>query len=139
MSLTDTFELQIVTPNGEILKQPITYLRLPVDNGEIGVTQNHTESVAVLSSGRLSFDNGAGVETAFFVKEGVAHIKTDHVLILSPFIDTSDNIQLDRAERALKRANARLSKDNRDADVDKNRARASLKRAETRIAITSNP
>lgn len=136
MSLTDAFTLNVITPDGEVLSKSITYLRLPGLSGEIGIISNHTESISILGSGRLSYDDESGEESAYFIREGIAHIQQDKVLVLTPFIDSEESIDSSRATQSLKVAQERL--DAKDPSIDDDRARAALKRATIRLSLLSD-
>jgi F-type H+-transporting ATPase subunit epsilon len=68
----------------------------------------------------------------FFVNWGYAEVGPEKVLVLADSAERSDEIDVERAKAAMKRAEERLKK---AEDVDFARAESAVERAVTRIQI----
>ena len=92
--------------------------------------------LTVLTEGELSIIKG-GVRTEFAVFGGFMEVLPDRVTILADACDRSDEIDLERAEEAKRRAEERLAsrKSNQDmalAEADLRRALMQIKMAKVR-------
>lgn len=132
----DTLSLKVVTPNGVALEKEITYANFPGHAGEVGVLPNHSPLLAHIDCGNIEIRED-DTASYVFVKSGVAHVRPDSILILAPEIETKEDIDLERAKQAKKRAEDRLASSNKQ-DVNIERARRALHRAEKRIFVFNN-
>lgn len=123
--------LEIVTPYGLIFSEEVDEVTGTGSEGEFGILPGHVPFVTTLKVGMLIAK--AGKESKyFFVNWGYAEIGADKVMVLADSAERSEEIDVDRAKEAMKRAEERLKK---CEDCDFHRAEASLERAATRIQI----
>ncbi|MDP3260731.1 MAG: F0F1 ATP synthase subunit epsilon [Thermodesulfovibrionales bacterium] len=123
--------LEIVTPHGLIYSEEVDEVTANGSEGEFCVLPGHAPYVTALKIGMLTCKTWKEPVT-FFVNWGYAEVGADKVLILADSAEKSEEIDVDRAKAAMKRAEERLNK----ADhIDFHRAEASLERAATRIQI----
>ncbi|MFT5170744.1 MAG: F-type H+-transporting ATPase subunit epsilon [Candidatus Marinamargulisbacteria bacterium] len=132
MADQDTFKIKIVTPKGSSFEQLCAYAKLPGVTGEIGVLPNHSPLVAQLKSGKIRVEHDDEIQR-FFVPEGFAHVTQTEVLILVPFAEEKSTIDVSRANESKRRAIDRLS--DYAPEIDRERARKALMRAESRLYI----
>lgn len=123
--------LEIVTPQGLVFSEEIDEVTASGSEGEFGVLPGHVPFVTTLKIGMLTCKTGSEMKI-FFVNGGYAEIGSDKVLILADSAERSDEIDIERAKAAMKRAEERLKK---AEEVDFNRAEASLERAVTRMQV----
>jgi F-type H+-transporting ATPase subunit epsilon len=124
-------KLEIVTPNGLLLSEDIDEVTATGTEGEFGVLPGHVPFVTTLKIGMLTYKKGT--DTRFvFVGSGFAEIMPDKVIILADSAEKSEDIDLERAKEAMKRAEERLKK---AEEIDFARASSSLERAITRVQI----
>ena len=90
--------------------------------------------VATLEVGAARVDTADGEQVVMMIGDGFLEVRDNQVKVLAELGELRDEIDLARAEEAERRALARL-KDRAGAEVDFNRAKASLTRAMTRIKI----
>lgn len=122
-------KLEIVTPHGLIFSGEVDEVTAAGSEGEFGVLPGHVPFVTTLKIGMLICRTGK--ETIiFFVNWGYAEVGSDRVLILADSAEKSEEIDIERARAAMKRAEERLKK---AEAVDFARAESSLERAATRI------
>jgi F-type H+-transporting ATPase subunit epsilon len=98
------------------------------------VLPGHAPLLSNLEIGPLTAVLPDGGKVSFALNGGFAQVLDDHVLILSKTIESDSDIDVERAERALQRAEERLKKPSESLDVA--RAEAALKRALTRLTVS---
>ena len=123
--------LEIVTPHGLIYSEEVDEVTANGSEGEFCVLPGHAPYVTTLKIGML-IAKTAKESKYFFVNWGYAEIGADKVLILADSAEKSEEIDVERAKAAIKRAEERLKK---CEECDFHRAEASLERAATRIQI----
>ena len=100
----------------------------------VGTIVEKGEDVATLEVGAARVDTADGEQVVMMIGDGFLEVRDNQVKVLAELGELRDEIDLARAEEAERRALARL-KDRAGAEVDFNRAKASLTRAMTRIKI----
>lgn len=129
--MENKLKLEIVTPHGLIYSEEVDEVTANGSEGEFCVLPGHVPYVTTLKIGML-IAKTARESKYFFVNWGYAEIGADKVLILSDSAERAEEIDVERAKAAMKRAEERLNK----ADhIDFHRAEASLERAATRIQV----
>ena len=128
--------LEIVTAERLVLSDDVDQVNAPTKDGRIGILPRHMPLLTVLTEGELSIIKG-GVRTEFAVFGGFMEVLPDRVTILADACDRSDEIDLERAEDAKRRAEERLAsrKSNQDmalAEADLRRALMQIKMAKVR-------
>ena len=107
--MADTFELEIATPNRLLVREHVTEAQIPAANGYLGILPDHSPLLALLGTGSLSFTlNGKSQSLA--ISGGYVEVQPDHVRVLADSAEKAEEIDLERASVALKRAEERLSK-----------------------------
>lgn len=124
--------LEIVTPHGLIYSGEVDEVTAKGSEGEFCVLPGHVPYVTTLKVGMLMCKTGKEAVN-FFVNWGYAEIVADKVLILADSAEKSEEIDVERAKEAIKRAEERLKN---CEECDFHRAEASLERATTRIQIS---
>ena len=123
--------LEIVTPYGLISSEEVDEVTAIGSEGEFGVLPGHVPFVTTLKIGMLITRTDKEAKY-FFVNWGYAEIGAEKILVLADSAERSEEIDLERAKSAMKRAEERLKK---AEDIDFHRAEAAVERATTRIQI----
>lgn len=123
--------LEIVTPQGLVFSEEVDEVTATGSEGEFGILPGHVPFVTTLKIGLLSCKVGNATKY-FFVNWGYAEAGPDKVLVLADSAELSEEIDIERAKAAMKRAEERLKK---AEDVDFYRAETALERAVTRIQL----
>lgn len=130
-TLATKLNLDIVTPYGSVCSEEVDEVIASGSEGEFGVLPGHVLFFTTLKIGMLIYKKGS--ETGYyFVNWGYAEIAPDSVSILADSAEKSENIDIERAKAAMKRAEERLKQIEK---FDQARATASLERALLRIQI----
>ena len=123
--------LEIVTPQGLVFSEEVDEVTATGSEGEFGVLPGHVPFVTTLKIGMLTCKKGNEVKY-FFVNWGYAEVGAEKVMILADSAERSEDINLERAMAARKRAEERLK---HAENVDFARAEAALDRAVIRSHI----
>jgi F-type H+-transporting ATPase subunit epsilon len=123
--------LEIVTPQGLVFSEEVDEVTASGSEGEFGVLPGHVPFVTTLKIGILTCKKGTESKF-FFVNWGYAEVGAEKVMILADSAERSEEIDIERAKAAMKRAEERLKK---AEEVDFVRAESSLERAVTRVQI----
>ncbi len=129
--MADKLTLDIVTPYGHVFTDEVDEIVASGSEGEFGVLPDHVPFLTTMKIGILTYKKGS--ETGyFFVNWGYAEVGPDKVTILADSAERADDIDFERAEEAIKRAEERLKQIEK---VDDARATSSLERAVTSAQI----
>ena len=126
-----TFQLEIATPNRLLVREQASEAQIPAANGYIGVLPDHSPLLSALGTGPLEFTAG-GRKRRLAISGGFVEVTPDHVRVLADHAENADEIDLQRATEALKRAEERLSKIPAGTDIAK--ALNAAERARSRLA-----
>ena len=134
MTIPSSLRLQIVSADRSLVNDHVDEVELPGADGYFGVLPGHTPLLALLSAGELWFRKGQE-KTHLFVAFGFAEVLPDRVTVLAQVAEKAEEIDVARAQAAMKRAQERLAKPL--IDIDAERARIALMKAIIRIQIAS--
>lgn len=129
--MENKLKLEIVTPDGLILSEEVDEVVCSGSEGEFGVLAGHVPFFTTLKIGMLTYKKGNEARYVF-VNWGYAEVGPDRVMVLADSAEKSEDIDVERAKSAMKRAEERLKQ---MAEIDTARATASLERAISRISI----
>ncbi len=127
--------LEVVTPDKSVVSEEAQIVVAPGEYGEFGVLIGHTSFLTALKIGMLRYKDTGGSERAVFVNGGFAEALPNKVTVLAESAERRRDIDIERARAALKRAEQRLAEARTREDIDFRRAEVGLKRAIARIGI----
>jgi F-type H+-transporting ATPase subunit epsilon len=127
--------LEVVTPDKSVVSEEAQIVVAPGEYGEFGVLIGHTSFLTTLKIGMLRYKDTGGSERAVFVNGGFAEALPNKVTVLAESAERRRDIDIERARAALKRAEQRLAEARTREDIDFRRAEVGLKRAIARIGI----
>ena len=133
--MAGNIHLEVVTPEKIVVSEEAQIVASPGSLGEFGVLSGHTPFLTTLKTGIIRFSDTSGKEHYVFVSGGFAEALPNKVTVLAESAERRSDVDLERAKAALKRAEERLAEDRSREDIDFNRARASLERAAFRIRL----
>ena len=134
MALPTHLTLELVTPDRAVVRESVDEIQIPGSEGHLGVLPGHTPLLTSLQVGELWFRQGSEKSYAA-VSFGFAEILPDRVTILAQIAERAEDIDVDRAQEAERRARERLTKS--VAEVDFERARISLMKSLIRLQVAS--
>ena len=134
MSLPTHLDLQIVTPERLLVQQQVDEVEIPGSKGYFGVLPGHTPMLASLAVGELWYRTGAD-KVYLSIAYGFAEVLPDRVTILARLAERAEDIDIERAESARRRAEERLAQSK--SDVDYERARTALSKSLMRLQVSA--
>lgn len=133
--MAENIQLEVVTPERVVVSEASQIVAAPGSLGEFGVLSGHTPFLTSLKTGVIRYTDAKGAERYVFIGGGFAEALPDKVTILAESAERRSDIDLERAKAALERAQKRLEADRTGEDIDFVRARAALERALVRIRL----
>lgn len=110
------FQLQILSPLGEVFNDSVEEVSLPTENGEISLLTHHTPLFSKLAEGTLTIKK-AGKQTVIAIVGGFLEVGDELVTVLSDYAIKAENIQIAKAEEAKKRAEEFIANKQSTADL----------------------
>jgi F-type H+-transporting ATPase subunit epsilon len=130
--------LEIVTPEKIVVSEAAQIVMAPGVLGEFGVLIGHTPFLTALKAGAVRYTDAQGTEHLVFVSGGFAEALPDRVTVLAESAERRRDIDIERARAALERAQKRLADQRSKEEFDFVRAQAALQRALTRLRIAEH-
>jgi F-type H+-transporting ATPase subunit epsilon len=133
--MAETFELEIATPERALLKEQVEEVQIPGKSGYFGVLPGHAPLLTELGTGFLYYVI-AGKRRYLSICGGFAEVLQDHVRLLVNVAERAEEIDVERARKAMERAQEQLS----DAalGVDPAEALNAMARAEARLEAAAH-
>jgi len=134
--MAENIKLEVVTPEKSVVSEEAQIVMSPGSLGEFGVLIGHTPFLTTLKIGTIRYKDAGGTEKYVFVNSGFAEALPEKVTVLAESAERRKDIDVERAKAAMERAEKRLAEDRSKEDIDFNRAKVSLARAVERIKLT---
>ena len=132
--MAENIKLEVVTPEKYVVSEDVQIVMAPGSLGEFGVLRGHTPFLTSLKIGRLHYKETSGQERELFVSGGFAEALPDRVTVLAESAERRKEIDLERAKAALERAQKRLAEEKAE-NINFERARTAMYRAMERIKL----
>ncbi len=126
-----TFLLQIYTPYGKYFDRYVDELIIHTEEYVLGILPNHAPLVAKVKTGKMEIIQN-GDKKIYANGEGLINVKKDGVVVILESVESKDEIDIERAKEAKHRAEERLKE---PLNIDVDRATKALIRANNRIEI----
>jgi len=107
--MADTIELEVVTPERQVVKESVTEAQIPAKDGYIGVLPGHAPLLSLLGSGVLSYVPQSSARKVLAIHGGFVEVLDDHVRVLANLAERAEEIDLEKARVAFKQAVERLT------------------------------
>lgn len=130
----NSFEAQILTPEGALFDGEVTGVRIPGTEGSFEVKTGHAPIISTLQPGMLLVRKTNGEELQFAVSGGLVEVHNNVLNLLAEAAEPVDKIDVERAKKAKERAKERIMKI--DKSIDTERAKKAFDRAENRIKLS---
>jgi F-type H+-transporting ATPase subunit epsilon len=136
--MAGSIRLEIVTPEKTVVSEDVQIVMAPGVLGEFGVLIGHTPFLTALKTGAVRYSDSQGGEHMVFVSGGFAEALPQKVTILAESAERRRDIDVERARAALERAQKRLAEQRSKEEFDFVRAQTALQRALIRLRIAEN-
>jgi F-type H+-transporting ATPase subunit epsilon len=142
-----TFPASLITPERVLLDEEVEAVFLRTDGGDAAFMPGHTPLIGAIVPGPVRFHHEDGTEERAAVHGGFVQVEGDHINVLSPVAERAEDIDADRARRALEAATERVTElggtrtGSGDGDEDTESERAlreaegAQRRAEVRLEV----
>ena len=133
-----TIRLDLVTPDkGEIFSKDIDMLIVRSVAGELGILPRHANLLTELlpHAMRIKMEGG---ENLIATGGGFMEVTPEKITVLADSAELPENIDVERAQRAKKRAEERIEQykqATKDSLIDIDRANRALARAKARLLV----
>lgn len=127
-----TLELEIVTAERQIYSNTVNAVVADGIEGQLGILPHHAPLITMLKPGELLIRKDSE-ETFMAVTGGFLEVRPEKVIILADSCERSEEIDIERAEAAKRRAEERLKV--HAPEIDLSRAEAALRRSMIRIRV----
>jgi F-type H+-transporting ATPase subunit epsilon len=131
-ALPTKLTLEVVTPEGLLLRDEVDEVQAPGSQGYFGVLPGHTPFISTLGMGEISYRRGPDhlSLTCFW---GFCEVLPERVSILAEVGERAEDIDVERAEAARRNAEARMKAIKDEAGFEE--ARQAYVKAVTRLAV----
>lgn len=131
--MASTFQLEIVTPDRKFYEDEVSMVIARTLEGDVGILSDHVPTVSPLSIGviKIKKDNKMLEATC---SGGFISTDEDRATIITDSAEWPEEIDVERAQAAKKRAEERLKKDSKN--VDTLRAQIALNKALNRLRVS---
>ena len=130
--MSDTFQLEIVTPTKLLVKEAAEEAQIPGVSGYLGILPGHAPLITELGVGEITY-KASGTTHTLAVAWGFAEVLPDKVTILAEAAERPQEIDVARAQKAKERAET--TSEEQRSQGDYTRAEDALQRAETRLTV----
>lgn len=131
-----SFKLNIFTPNGIVVDgYSCDELTIPTESGQINVLKGHTHLITNLDTGILTAKVGGGQVRHFSLAGGLCKVLGENIIILAKTSEKAEEIDMERAQAALHKAQSRLDDGSDSVAVIKFKRK--VERAKNRIRIAN--
>jgi F-type H+-transporting ATPase subunit epsilon len=101
--MADIIELEIATPERQLVNEQVTDVQLPGKSGYMGILPGHAALLGQLGTGFLSYTAG-GRKRYLSVQGGFVEVLADHVRVLANAAERAEEIDVERARQDLRNA-----------------------------------
>lgn len=128
MSTGDKLRLVIVTPERTLLDEPVSALRFPLYDGDIGILPGRLPLIGRLGCGELKITSSTG-QRSYFIDGGFVQVLGSTVSLLTHRAIPVEELSVADAEKQLADAQTRVAKTDEELKTklaDQQRARRML-------------
>ena len=125
--------LDIITAEKLVYSDEVSSVVAPGSAGQLGILPNHAPLLTSLKPGELKVLK-EGEEYIIAVSGGFLEVLRNVVTILADTAERAEDIDFERAEAAMKRAQDKVNSS--DSDMDLEKAIQALKRSQARVYVS---
>ncbi len=129
-----TVKLEIVTAERQIFSEDVTTIIAEGIDGQMTILPKHAPLITMLAPGELVLRKD-GEEMYLVISGGFIEVRPEKVIVLADACERSDEIDLERAAEAKRRAEERLKNLAQTPEMDQSRAEAALRRSLARLRV----
>ncbi|MCH8089360.1 MAG: F0F1 ATP synthase subunit epsilon [Chloroflexi bacterium] len=127
-----TLKLEILTAERQVYSGEVDIVIAPGELGELGILPRHASLLTPLQPGELRIRKG-NEEITMTITGGFMEMFQDTLTVLADAAERAEEIDIERAQEAMRKAEERIR--TTTTDMDLSRALASLRRSRLRIKV----
>jgi F-type H+-transporting ATPase subunit epsilon len=131
--LDNLLNIEIVSPEKNVFLGTAKVLTVPGVEGLFQVLNMHAPMISMFETGVITIEDEKGEKINFSTRGGVLEVKDNKVVVLADTAEAKDSIDVERAEKAMKRAEDRLKEGGKG--FDRERAKFAMVRAKIRLKV----
>ena len=97
-------KFKIVTPEKTVFDAEVLQATLPVTDGEVTILPDHRSYIASLKAGEVCLKRENGEDVCIAISGGFIELNQNKLIVLADTAERAEEIDLQRAEEARKRA-----------------------------------
>lgn len=125
--------LEILTIERKLFDETVDMVVVPGIEGVFGILPNHVPLLTGLDYGELQIKRSGEDDEFFAIGGGLIEVRPTHITVLADTAERADEIDMNRADEARRRAEETLANQGDAQDFEK--AQAALKRSAARLKI----
>lgn len=126
--------LEVVTAEKLVLSDEVDVIIAPAVDGQISILPRHAPLLTLLQPGELKIRKGE-TEYSLAVSGGFIEIEPNRVTVLADTAERAEEIDIQRAQAALERAQAALANQTTGHGGDLTSALAAIRRSQARVRV----
>jgi F-type H+-transporting ATPase subunit epsilon len=127
-----TLKLEIITAERQVFSDDVNTVVAPGVDGELGILPHHAPLITMLKPGEVLIRKDSE-EMYLFVSGGFLEVRPEKIIILADACERAEEIDIERAEAAKRRAEERLKTLTPELDVAQ--VQAALIRSLVRLRV----
>lgn len=138
LSESNSFYVELITPEKTRFKGDIDYLRLPGWEGEMGILKNHAPLISLLKPGELLAEYG-GKKYNLAIGEGFVSVRDNKVLLVVDSVYRPEEVDLKEVEKIIREERKYLNENPLNSpQYETHKSRKMLAEAMKKIAEKAN-
>ena len=130
--MSDTTNLEIVTPSMVLVSEPVEMVVVPGSDGQIGALPRHSRVMSTLDRGVVDIYNDSKITSRIMIDGGIAEINETSIIILAERAEKLDKSNRQNLEEQL------LAFKSQENHEDKNIAELAIKNSSFIKAVLDN-
>jgi F-type H+-transporting ATPase subunit epsilon len=135
--MAEEIELEVATPERQLVHAQVDEVQIPAKDGYLGILPGHAPLLAELSTGFLWYHSG-GRRRYLAIHGGFLEVLPNKVRVLADAAEIAEEIDVERARKALQRAQEQLGHAALGVGADPAVALQGIQRAEARIEAAAH-
>ena len=110
--MSDTFNIEIISPEQKILSDKISSITFPAFEGEMTILSNHIPIITFLRPGLINITGSKNLK--YFAEEGTIEFSNNNLSLLSSTITEIKNFSSEKISKMIEEIKQQLSKEDMD-------------------------
>ena len=133
--MADTIRFEFISQERIILQDDVNMVIAPGASGVLGILPRHAPLMAVIAPGELVVKKDGQEDRFFAVGGGFMEVRPDHVILLARSGESAEEIDLERAREARRRAEELLAAGEMDSAERRRVMELALRRSAVRLKV----